>query len=582
MAKSHLHKPNSTTITGAELLATYNCVLLAQYLLKEMDIKISHIHFLSGSQIILHWIHSSTPLKLLTRKRLSAIRKILDQFQKQGISTQFHYVTAEDNPANCAVQGMPTNANDDLWWNGPSFIGDHPDNWPNGGTDFSTPPVTTPEQDQQSVELAETLLIREHYRESELALDQLHLDRLNARRDGLSLIRCPSHLNNVPSTSPVLLVPSHPLTKLVVLQAHTSLYHQGVYGTIAHLRTRYLIPSIHSNVSKFLRTCVTCSEVNDCTFGYPDMPTTSAERVTTLRPFQKVGLDHLGPIHYRDTGNSKSKVWICFITCMATRAVHLEVVHSNSTQEFLSAFRRFLARRGTPDTVYYDNATTQDTGENALNKLFFERESWYEIQEFSTAQKITWKFAECVSPWKEDFYHRLVTSFKSAFNKALAHRSLQLDQVYTVASEIETFLNSRPITSYGLRNFQFQVLRPCDSLPSQVTFQLPLRADTSDMGFEGQRPTEWYKGTDDALSHFWSAWCPQYLSALAQRHQGRTCQPQYTYTHLRVNDVVIIRNRYRQRGKWTLGIVIKFITNKEGVVRSAEVRTPKGYILVVA
>lgn len=39
------------------------------------------------------------------------------------------------------------------------------------------------------------------------------------------------------------------------------------------------------------------------------------------------------------------KVWVCLITCMATRAVHLEVVLDLATQEFLLAFRQFIARR---------------------------------------------------------------------------------------------------------------------------------------------------------------------------------------------------------------------------------------------
>ncbi|EYC33154.1 hypothetical protein Y032_0002g629 [Ancylostoma ceylanicum] len=649
MAKSHLNDIKPMTIPRMELLAARNCVFLAQFLVKELDFNISHIHFFSDSQITLHWIHSSKPLKQFVHNRVIAIRKILDQFQKQGISTKFHYVASEDNPADCATRGIPTDANADMWWNGPSFLRDSPENWPNGGMDFSTAPVATSEQDQefaqvssvsesshisvlpftvtnsynrlvritsyvlkflrrkifnrvsatsqacllqsipslkdlssgniitaQDFQLAEALLIREHYRESEHAIGQLHLDRLNAHRDELGLIRCPARMENAPFTSPVLLVPSHPLTKLVILQAHTSLYHQGVYGTMTHLRTRYLIPSIYRTVGKFLRTCVVCKKVNGRAYRYPDMPSLPKERVTRSRPFQKVGLDYLGPLYYRDTAGIKSKLWICLITCMATRAVHFEVVNSNSTQDFLLAFRRFLARRGTPDLVYSDNATTFHAGEDALNKLFFEHRSWNRIQEFSTIHKITWKFITPVSPWKGGFYERLVALFKSAFSKAIGIQLLKLDQIHTVVVEIEAVINSRPITPYREKDPSFHVLRPCDFISPEVTLQLPPGENTSDIGFEGHRLTEWYKDTTQVLDCFWNIWYSEYLSALAQRHQRRLRQSQYTHTHPSVNDVVIIGNDNVPRGQWRLGIVIRLLSDKKGVVRSAEVRTSKG------
>ncbi|EPB74892.1 hypothetical protein ANCCEY_06008 [Ancylostoma ceylanicum] len=345
---------------------------------------------------------------------------------------------------------------------------------------------------------------------------------------------------------------------------------------MAHLRTRYLIPSIYRTVGKFLRTCVVCKKVNGRAYRYPDMPSLPKERVTRSRPFQKVGLDYLGPLYYRDTGGIKSKVWICLITCMATRAVHFEVVNSNSTQDFLLAFRRFLARRGTPDLVYSDNATTFHAGEDALNKLFFEPRSWKRIQEFSTIHKITWKFITPVSPWKGGFYERLVALFKSAFSKAIGSQLLTLEQMHTVVVEIEAVINSRPITPYREKDPSFHVLRPCDFISPEVTLQLPPGAHTSDIGFDGHRLTEWYKDTTEVLNCFWNIWYSEYLSALAQRHQRRLRQSQYTLTHPSVNDVVIIGDDNMPRGQWRLGIVIKLLSNKKGVVRSAEVRTSRG------
>ena len=44
-------------------------------------------------------------------------------------------------------------------------------------------------------------------------------------------------------------------------------------------------------------------------------------------------------------------------TCSAVRAVHLEVVEDMKAEDFLEAFRRFIARRGKPNKIISDNAT---------------------------------------------------------------------------------------------------------------------------------------------------------------------------------------------------------------------------------
>ena len=50
------------------------------------------------------------------------------------------------------------------------------------------------------------------------------------------------------------------------------------------------------------------------------------------------------------------KAYICFFTC--TTAVHLEVVSDLSVQTFLHAYRRFAARKSTPQQMISDNAST--------------------------------------------------------------------------------------------------------------------------------------------------------------------------------------------------------------------------------
>lgn len=48
------------------------------------------------------------------------------------------------------------------------------------------------------------------------------------------------------------------------------------------------------------------------------------------------------------------KIYIAVVVCMAVKAVHLEFVLELSTDAFLAAFDRFVARRGFPLEMYSD------------------------------------------------------------------------------------------------------------------------------------------------------------------------------------------------------------------------------------
>ena len=93
------------------------------------------------------------------------------------------------------------------------------------------------------------------------------------------------------------------------------------------------------------------------------------ERTSHSRVFQHIGLDYLGPLYTKDASNTHIKVWINLYTCMTTRAIHLEVVESLSTQCFIYAFRRFVSRRGMPNLTLSDNATQFKHAARALDSV---------------------------------------------------------------------------------------------------------------------------------------------------------------------------------------------------------------------
>ncbi|KAK5975415.1 Retrotransposon domain containing protein [Trichostrongylus colubriformis] len=428
------------------------------------------------------------------------------------------------------------------------------------------------------VDAAENLLILTHYRECEPLLKQMELTKFNAQRAQDQLIRCPSRIGPI-ERSPILLVPSHRLTYLIVFHHHYSSHHSGVYQVIASLRQRFFIPSIRKCVANVLRTCVTCKKINGHAYKYPDMPQLPPERTTRSCPFQNIGVDYLGPITIGNPHTVSNKVWICLITCMSTRAVHLEIVLDNSAQEFLLAFRRFVARRGTPSVIYSDNSTTFHAAENAITSVLFSSNSWTAISNYCVKHKITWKFITPLSPWKGGFYERLVALFKTAYKKSVGRVVLPLNQLQTVVVEIEATLNSRPITSFRERNAFAYVLRPIDFISPTVDIQLPPLPSQSDPIFEvSHHLAPWYKETLSILDQFWELWQSDYLSALQERQQTRIRQPKYSTATPQVGDIVIVADDKLAHGQWPYGLIEKLHIGKDKSIRSADVRMPSGNI----
>jgi hypothetical protein len=85
-----------------------------------------------------------------------------------------------------------------------------------------------------------------------------------------------------------------------------------------------------------------------------------SSRIQPLRPFKRAGIDYAEPVSIR-LGSARSKTivkaYIAVFVCFATKAVHLEMVTSLTTDAFLAALRRFAAKRGKPSHLYSDNGT---------------------------------------------------------------------------------------------------------------------------------------------------------------------------------------------------------------------------------
>ena len=170
-------------------------------------------------------------------------------------------------------------------------------------------------------------------------------------------------------------------TTLLIEDAHQRTLHGGVQLTLATLRRQYWKVKGRSAVKRVIRACTTCSRyaarVPSQLMG--ELP---KSRVRYSSPFECAGVDYAGPIHLRLTktrGKGTMKGYIAIFICMATRAVHIEVVEDYSSEAFIAAFHRFTARRGHCKKLYSDQGTNF-VGADAQLKQMIAASSSYSTQ----------------------------------------------------------------------------------------------------------------------------------------------------------------------------------------------------------
>ncbi|XP_075167649.1 uncharacterized protein LOC142239759 [Haematobia irritans] len=156
---------------------------------------------------------------------------------------------------------------------------------------------------------------------------------------------------------PILLPYDARLTQLLVEFTHKITIHGGNQLMTQSLRSEFWILRLKPLVKKVIPNCKTCILFKRHTQSQI-MASLPPERTMPSRPFTNTGVDFAVPFDiktYKTRVCQKTKGYICIFICFSTKAIHLEVTSDLSTQSFLAAFSRFIARRGCPSCIYSDN-----------------------------------------------------------------------------------------------------------------------------------------------------------------------------------------------------------------------------------
>ena len=171
---------------------------------------------------------------------------------------------------------------------------------------------------------------------------------------------------------------------------------------------------------------------------------------------------------------------------------------------------RFIARRGTPSTIWSDKGTNFVGAEKELLACI---KSWNGMAPTIFAHKgITWKFNPPGAPHHGGSWERLVRSVKRVLYDILGSRRVTEEVLGTTLCLVEQALNSRPITSVSTDSRELEALTPNHFLLRQHATSFP-----SLLPGEHFNHKKRYVRAQSYANAIWSRWLQEYVPSLNKR-----------------------------------------------------------------
>ena len=242
------------------------------------------------------------------------------------------------------------------------------------------------------------------------------------------------------------------------------------------------------------------------------------ERVQIAPPFTNIGLDFTGPLYLKMEGKAKlTKAYICIFVCEDSRAVHLELTNNMTTEAFLQAFRRMANRRGMPKVIHSDNQTTFHKAAKVFKiskqKSTLSKIDPKEVERKLANEQVTWKFITERASHRGGHWERVCRQIKEPLRRVLGKALLTYTEMYTVLTDIEATINSRPLTYIGDDIKDGRIITPA---------LLAVGRDLNQIPNEPNREislADRYSYQQQLKNHFWKRWIREYLPRLTVRQK---------------------------------------------------------------
>jgi hypothetical protein len=616
MAKSRVAPLRSVTIPRLELQAAVLAVRMARFLQNELKIESIGHYFWTDSKVVLGYIYNES--KRFHTFVANRVQQILE-FSK---ASQWHHVPSKQNPADLASRGISVDElQSSSWYVGPEMLRETP-------ICYQEPRVSVSEDDREVKVQSVTASAGDELKDVEHLLGNfsswsklqafiklchkwmqrsqthsgknpklissgtlcrdlfgpiqrvqnvhfpmwdrgthLELKKLDVFKDESGILRIGGRLRNsvenIQLKHPIVLPAGSRLATLLAFHLHIKEGHQGRTTTMSALRTAgFWVCGARKIVSSVIKGCVLCARLRGtpATQKMSDLP---SERCEAAPPFTNVGLDCFGPFSVA-SGRVEVKRWGLIFTCMASRAVHLEVLSDMTTDAFLCALRRLIALRGNVRSIRCDRGTNLVGAEREL------RSAKSNIQRDEVVKDMSKRNCEFVfnPPSASHFggtWERMIRKTREVLNGLLIQCKIRLtpEMLSTLFYEVAAIINNRPLCVDTLEDPSAPFpLTPNHLLTIKPDPIYPCPGDFTDAdGYSSKR----WKRVQYLVGQFWARWRTEYLASLQPRRKWFTAKDA-----VRVGMLVVLMDENLARGLWKTGKIVALHQGSDGLVRSVD------------
>ena len=398
------------------------------------------------------------------------------------------------------------------------------------------------------------------------------LSLLNPFIDDKGLLRSRSRLERgeaIPYDQkyPVILSAKSHVTKLIVTEYHVRYKHPvGTDLMLARLQKRFIILGLARAIRRIAETCLTCRKTTPA-IRHPQMAPLPTDLLDpAFRCFKTLGIDYAGPFYTREPHqkeDEKDRKWYVLVfICLQTKAVHFELCPTMKTDATIQALIRFSSLRGTPKTIYSDNASAF----HAARLRWGAHSPWFADPNPLAKELMQWKFIIPRAPHQGGRWERMVGSMKRALKAYTSSRVRREDHLRTALARAADILNSRPL-----------LLRSQGELSDPLTpdhFLNPrVRDQEADSKIGLQKINE---KVEAATKELWNLFTRDLLTQSRNRQTWGRDEPLP-----KKGDLVLLLEICLARKTpdcWLIGIIEHVTQSAEGRTCAVTIRTAKGLV----
>ena len=298
-----------------------------------------------------------------------------------------------------------------------------------------------------------------------------------------------------------------------------------------------------------------------------DLP---VDRAECSPPFTYCGVDLFGPFIVKER-RSLIKRYGAIFTCLSSRAIHIEMAYTLSTDSFIQCLRKFIAIRGPIRLLRCDNGTNFFGANHELaqsiNAMRSER-----LRNFVLENNCDIQF-QMNPPGASHMggaWERLIGVVRSVLNAILDKNSKRLDDnsLSTFFYEVAAVVNCRPLSLEYVTDPNYpEPLTPNHLLTGRSRVVIP---PPGEFGQDDTYHIKRWRCVQYLSDQFWQRWKREYLRYLQLRSKWQREQRE-----LRVGDIALMSDENAPRNEWRRGIVTEVFVSGDGYVRSVRLKTGK-------